>query len=206
MRSAKYDAQKVAAGEDSSCPRLDTTNPLHWEEGISHTMAHPECTRRNGSYDIIDVTYLQKMGKVRREIVRDPALLHGSERAEATGCEGYPHPFVVEGVPQCGLAAERMADYPQAPGIHAVVAPEHIQCLEHVEEVLGCQARAVQQTVCEEERFLLAALRGCIPPRERRPRVALFKTEMIRAKNDVAPSAKFNPIVVHLLAREARRL
>jgi len=169
-------------------------------------MAHPECTGRNRSHDIIDVTYLQKMGKVRREIVRDPALLHGSERAEATGCEGYPHPFIVESVPQCGLAAERMADHSQAPGIHAVVASEHIQRLEHVEEVLGGQARAVQETVCEEERFPLPALGGRIPQRERRPGVALFKAEMIWAKNDVAPSAKFNPIVVHVLAREARRL
>src|SRR5271157_2216135 len=123
MRPAEHDAQKVAFGKDSARPRLDATNSVHWEEGIPRTMAHPECAWRDGSYDVIDVTHFQQPGKVRREIVRDPVFLHGSEGAEATGREGHAHAFVVEGVPQCGLAAERVADHPQASGIHAVVAP-----------------------------------------------------------------------------------
>src|SRR5271157_1732742 len=206
MRPAEHDAQKVAFGKDSARPRLDATNSVHWEEGIPRTMAHPECAWRDGSYDVIDVTHLQQPGKVRREIVRDPVFLHGSEGAEATGSEGHAHAFVVEGVPQCGLAAERVADHPQASGIHAVVAPQHVECLQHVEEVLGCKARAVQQTVCEEEGFLLAALGGCVLPSQGRRRVALFKAEMIRAQYDVAPPAEVDAIVVHRLASKAGRL
>jgi len=121
-------------------------------------MTHPEGAWRDRRHHVVEITDFEEPGQVRREIVRNPLLLNRRERAEATGRESDTHTLVVEGMPQRGLSAEGVAEHAETFRIHPVVLLEHIEGLKHVEEILRSKARAVQQAVCKEKRFLLAAL------------------------------------------------
>jgi hypothetical protein len=205
MAAAEHDAQKAALWKGLS-PRMDTANPVHRKERVPRTVAHPECARSNRPHDIIDVADLQETGEVGRKIVRNALLLHAGEGTKAARGEGHANPLIVEGVPERSLSTQRVADHPQAAGIHAIVLFEQVKGLEHVEEIFGGEARAVEEAVRKKKRFLLAAFRSRVLPCQGRRSITIFKAKMIWTQYDIPPPAELDTVVVHPLASEAGRL